>query len=109
MRSSVVLPEPDGPSSATSSPERMSSRTCSSAVKSPKRLVTSRIAICMAHSQEHFPAKWVPVRRRKRDQTKNQGSGPIQWIGSLPCAPLQRGLGNQRHQREQREQRGDRE
>ena len=24
MRSSVVLPEPDGPSSATSSPERMS-------------------------------------------------------------------------------------
>src|SRR3954468_13227831 len=41
MRSSVVLPEPEGPSSATSSPEPISRFTRSSAVKARKRLETS--------------------------------------------------------------------
>ena len=40
MRSSVVLPEPDGPSSATSSPARMSSETPCSAGVAPKVLAT---------------------------------------------------------------------
>src|SRR5262249_39201316 len=38
--SSVVLPQPDGPSSVISSPRRTSSETSSSAVILPKRLVT---------------------------------------------------------------------
>src|SRR5919204_4559829 len=38
--SSVVLPQPDGPSSVISSPRRTSSDTSSSAVILPKRLVT---------------------------------------------------------------------
>src|SRR5215510_1720471 len=38
--SSVVLPQPDGPSSVISSPRRISSETSSSAVILPKRLVT---------------------------------------------------------------------
>src|SRR6516165_10961435 len=38
--SSVVLPQPDGPSSVISSPRRTSSETSSSAVSLPKRLVT---------------------------------------------------------------------
>src|SRR5262249_9925971 len=38
--SSVVLPQPDGPSSVISSPRRTSSETASSAATLPKRLVT---------------------------------------------------------------------
>src|SRR3954467_1415672 len=41
MRSSVVFPQPDGPSSAKNSPRRMSSETPSTAWTSPYRLVTS--------------------------------------------------------------------
>ena len=37
MRSSVVLPEPEGPSSATSSPESTRRSTWSTAAKAPKR------------------------------------------------------------------------
>src|ERR1700689_3242227 len=48
MRSSVVLPEPDGPSSASNSPERTSRLTPSSAAKSPKRLVTLTTEIFMS-------------------------------------------------------------
>src|SRR5207244_1021228 len=60
MRSSVVLPDPDGPSSASSSPDSMSRLTLSRAVKAPKRLVTSCSAIsmtsllCGAAFQHHF-------------------------------------------------------
>ena len=39
MRSSVVLPEPDGPSSANSSPLATLRSTLSSAAKSPNFLV----------------------------------------------------------------------
>src|SRR5689334_8432565 len=42
MRKSVVLPEPEGPSRATSSPEPISRCTRSSAVQARKRLETSR-------------------------------------------------------------------
>ncbi len=40
IRSSVDLPEPDGPSSAVNDPSGTSIETSSSAVKSPKRLDT---------------------------------------------------------------------
>jgi hypothetical protein len=39
MRSKVVLPQPDGPSSATSSPVGKSRETLSSAVKLPNCLL----------------------------------------------------------------------
>src|SRR5438874_12934596 len=45
MRSSVVLPQPDGPSSVNSSPSPTSSETRSTAMAAPNRLVTSRSAI----------------------------------------------------------------
>ncbi len=41
MRSSVVLPQPDGPSSAKNSPCRMSSVSASTATTAPKRLLTA--------------------------------------------------------------------
>ena len=44
-RSSVVLPDPDGPSSARSSPPPTSRSTSSTAVNEPKRLVTPRTVI----------------------------------------------------------------
>src|SRR5262245_47024960 len=53
--SSVVLPQPDGPSSVISSPRRTSSDTSSSAMVLPKRLVTasSSTAICAS------PFAWI--------------------------------------------------
>ena len=45
MRSRVVLPQPDGPSSATSSPGRTSKLTSRSAVKLPKVLLTLRMSM----------------------------------------------------------------
>src|SRR5262245_15104500 len=41
MRNSVVLPHPDGPSSAKNSPRAMSSVRASTAVTAPKRLLTA--------------------------------------------------------------------
>ena len=43
-RSSVVLPQPDGPSSAKNSPSLISSETPSTAVTRAERLVTPSIA-----------------------------------------------------------------
>src|SRR5919197_1576797 len=45
VRSSVVLPQPEGPSRVNSSPSPISSETRSTAVAPPKRLVTSRSPI----------------------------------------------------------------
>ncbi len=45
MRKSVVLPEPDGPNSATSEPCGTSRLTSSSAVKVPNFLTTLRTAM----------------------------------------------------------------
>ena len=44
MRSVVVLPQPDGPSRAKNSPSPMDRSSLSTAVTSPKRLVTPSIA-----------------------------------------------------------------
>ena len=43
IRSSVVLPQPDGPSSTKNSPAMISRLTLSTAATLPKRLVTLRI------------------------------------------------------------------
>src|SRR5262245_52588637 len=48
--SSVVLPQPDGPSSVISSPRRTSSDTSSSAVVLPKRLVTASSSTAISAS-----------------------------------------------------------
>ena len=50
MRSSVVLPQPDGPSKATSSPDSMSRLTLFSAVKSPNCLSMLRISMLMVQT-----------------------------------------------------------
>src|SRR5213593_1849622 len=55
MRSSVVLPQPDGPSRVNSSPSPISSDTRSTAVAPPKRLVTSRSAIFMSSASRFLP------------------------------------------------------
>ena len=44
IRSSVVLPQPEGPSSEKNSPRRIASVTSSTATKSPKRLLTPSIS-----------------------------------------------------------------
>ena len=53
MRSSVVLPEPDGPSSATSAPEGIDRLTGCSAVVGPNSLAMSSISICIGGSLVH--------------------------------------------------------
>src|SRR5258708_9003392 len=59
-RSSVVLPQPLGPTSANSSPERTSRVTPSTAATTPKRLVTSRSSTPAAISLSGSPeaARW---------------------------------------------------
>ena len=44
IRSSVVLPQPEGPSREKNSPRRIASETSSTATKSPKRLLTRSIS-----------------------------------------------------------------
>jgi hypothetical protein len=86
MRSSVVLPQPEGPSSATSSPVGKSSDTSSSAAtKLPKRLWMLRTWMLMAVLRE--------------------GSVIVQLRGAV----LDPGLDAQGDQRQQRQQRGHRE
>src|SRR5882762_11077728 len=55
MRSVVVLPQPDGPSSETNSPRVSASVARSTAVKAPKRQVTSRRTSLLTppRSEEH--------------------------------------------------------
>ena len=50
IRSSVVLPEPEGPSSATNSPVATERLTSLSAVKTPKVFVMLRTSMPMAQS-----------------------------------------------------------
>ena len=47
MRNSVVLPQPEGPKSATNSPDSMSKLTSRRALKVPKSLLTLRMAMLM--------------------------------------------------------------
>ena len=61
MRSSVVLPQPDGPSSEKNSPRRMSNETSSTALTGPKCLETPWIEIMLSlccHGFRMLPACW---------------------------------------------------
>ena len=77
MRSSVVLPQPEGPSRAISSPEAMSSDTSRSAWKVPNCLLTLRISMLMASvfrgsllraagGRPSTPPSWPSARKRVR-------------------------------------------
>src|SRR5450756_2033896 len=85
MRRSVVLPEPEGPRSATSSPGRTSRLMWFSAVKLPKRLVMLRTSMLM-------------LGRRPR-------SGLRRWNGMT--ARLDKTLQRQRYKGQQAQQRRD--
>jgi hypothetical protein len=61
MRSSVVLPEPLGPSRITISPLAMSRSTASSAVASPNRLLTPSIRISGSAANPDAPSGSVPT------------------------------------------------
>src|SRR5690349_3729972 len=52
MRRSVVLPDPEGPRSATSSPVSTVKVTSSTETKSPKRLTMLRSSMLMSHLDE---------------------------------------------------------
>ena len=72
-RSSVVLPQPEPPSSANSSPRSMTRSTLSTAVIAPKRLLTpsmrtmSPLTIAL-HARPHRPVLMV-VHSRVRSRT----------------------------------------
>src|ERR1017187_10310603 len=55
VRNKVVLPEPDGPSSATSSPDSTLRLTLSSAVKSPNFFVAFLTSTLMQNFNPIFP------------------------------------------------------
>src|SRR5688572_25839903 len=54
MRSSVVLPQPDGPSSVNSSPSPMARSTRSTAAVAPKRLTSPSTAMSAMVSRRSF-------------------------------------------------------
>ena len=64
-RSSVVLPEPDGPSSAISSPERMSSETSCSAGKRSNSLRTLSTRTSIPKSFRAVSGRGLPRDRRR--------------------------------------------
>ena len=64
MRSSVVLPEPDGPSSATSSPGRTSRLTSSQRGEAAEALAD--VLDCDAHAVASFSARRCRRARRRR-------------------------------------------
>src|SRR5467141_2079574 len=57
IRSVVVLPQPEGPSSETNSPRARASVARSTAVKAPKRQVTSRRASLLTGLRAHARAR----------------------------------------------------
>ena len=59
MRSNVVLPQPDGPNKATSSPLGTSSVTSLSALKSPKFFLTLRISILNIDEKSELSFSYV--------------------------------------------------
>src|SRR5512134_708753 len=88
-RSSVVFPEPEGPSSATSSPEAMSSDTRSRAANLSKSLLTSRIRTSILEAPKSMAA-----------------AGCDELIA---VAPFEQRLEDKGDQRKKRKKRGDRE
>src|SRR5690242_12478852 len=87
MRSSVVLPEPEGPSSARSSPGRTSSVTPSSAIVFPKRLLRPAMTIDTGPSRP--------------------GLNGASMAELLSETPFEQAPDAERHEREEGQQRGD--
>ena len=76
MRSAVVLPQPDGPSSATSSPGAILTDSPSSARVTPKARVRSRSSTLVPPPRPACPAMTFPFR-----------NDPI-WIAVSGMVPL---------------------
>src|SRR5689334_22943294 len=68
MRSSVVLPDPEGPRSATSSPVSTVKLTSSTETKSPKRLVMLRSSMDMASAFDEL----LECEGHQREQRKER-------------------------------------
>src|SRR5437016_3662796 len=83
IRSVVVLPQPEGPSSETNSPRASASVARSTAVKAPKRQVTSRSASLLTryhrggprHGPPHPPALVAP--RMNRGAPRSRVRSPM--------------------------------
>src|SRR3954453_3804953 len=70
IRSAVVLPEPDGPTSTTNSPSAISSDRSTTASTAPKRFPTSTKrtpAISALHGPGKHPADEVPLQEHVDD------------------------------------------
>src|SRR5689334_18203600 len=89
MRSSVVLPQPDGPSKAVNSPAGKFSVTSFSATKSPNRLLMFLTSIAIISSLLLMLVQRLQIQ--------------------ILRAPLDKGLERQRHQGQQSQQRSHRE
>src|SRR5688572_26394336 len=96
MRSSVVLPQPEGPSRATSSPDSTSRLTLRSAWKSPNCLLTLRISILIFL----FLSSHARVLLRTLRRQVGQG------LHLALVAPLDHRLDHQRDQGQYGQQRG---
>ena len=75
IRSSVVLPEPDGPSSATNSPRGTSKLTSWSAVKTPKRLLMPSTEMLMGRG----PFRIAVRASRNRLRTSGDRHSTTAW------------------------------
>src|SRR5688572_16109341 len=89
MRSNVVLPDPDGPSSATSSPEGTVRLTSSSAVNAPKRFATRSTSMCKVA----LPLEQLADRQgddREQGQQRGDGEGGRELVLVVQNLHLQR-------------------
>src|SRR6516164_9537609 len=91
MRRSVVLPEPDGPSSASRLPDGASTLTWSSATNEPNRLLTSFTRMLM--STPKTPNHQIPIIKfqvRGPAAYEHQDVWPLEfghWNLEFECSP----------------------
>src|SRR5690242_8571657 len=71
----VVLPQPDGPSSATNSPSRMSRSTASTAVTDPKRRVSFSSRTSIAPPADELSAD--EFRKAAWNSSADDSSAPL--------------------------------
>src|SRR5215475_4493977 len=83
---SVVLPQPEGPSRVINSPRRTSSDTLSSAVMSPKRLVTPS-----SSTATESPVGWV--------STRMKGGRSAGMLNVQHLCKAEEGIGQRQHGR----------
>src|SRR5438270_5156666 len=106
IRSSVVLPEPEGPSSATSSPVFTSRLTSSSAVKLPNRFVMLRTSMLILLFLRSVRSEIESLRDRgHRDRSVFCVSVVHPALCGAFCFPLDQVFQDQRDQGQQGQQR----